>query len=424
MTTVAYVALWVFVFVVPWELLASLPGVSIVARVTGAIALGLTMLAIVIHGRVRRWRIFHAAALVFVIWAGVGAWFFNVGGIPKKLYTFVQLFLVLWMMWELGATQKRIRGLIAAYVFGCCVPAIATIVLYLRAGDTLRRFSAGGHDPNDLAMTFALAVPIAWYLALTTRGPLLRWLFRGYLPLGLLATALTGSRGGVLASVVALLVIPLTMRLSVGRLVGAVASLGLCGALLVVYVPTKVMARLSTTGTEIEDQRLGGRFTLWRAGAHAFVHRPVMGYGVGGFVRSITPELGDRAQVAHNSFLSVLVEEGLIGLCLYTTMLFSVYASIRRLPRLERRFALVMFATLLAAMMPLTWEDQKAAWLIMGILIGLSGLYYAEPRPATVPHLARRPAPAPSRQEVVRAAVPRTVTARAEARPRSMEHDG
>jgi O-antigen ligase len=359
---------------------------------------------------VRRWRVFHVAAMLFVIWAGLGAWLFNEGGIPKKLYTFVQLFLVLWMMWELGSTQKRIRGLMAAYVFGCCVPAIATILLYLREGGVLRRFSAGGHDPNDLAMTLALAVPLALYLALTTRSPLVRWLFRGYLPLGLLATALTGSRGGLLASMVALLIIPLTMRLSAGRLVGAVTSLCLCGALVVVYVPTKVMARLSTTGTEIEDKRFGGRFTLWKAGVHAFVHKPVMGYGVGGFVRSITPELGDKALVAHNSFLSVLVEEGLIGLWLYVTMMGSVYFSIRRLPRIERRFALIMFGTLLTAMMPLTWEDQKAAWLIMGILIGLSGLYYAEPTAVTAPHAARRPAPAPSRQEAVPAVVPSAAT--------------
>jgi hypothetical protein len=410
MITVAYMALWVFVFVVPWELLVALPGFSIVSKATGAMAVGLTMLAIVIHGRVRRWRVFHVAALLFVIWAGFGTWFFNAGGIPRKLYTFVQLFLVVWMMWELGSTPKRMRGLMAAYVFGCCVPAIATIILYLRAGDTLRRFSAGGHDPNDLAMTFALALPLAWYLALTTRGPLLRWLFRGYLPLGLLAAALTGSRGGLLASIVALLIIPLTMRLSAGRLVGAVASLCLCGALLVVYVPTRVMARLSTTGTEIEDKRFGGRFTLWKAGVHAFGHRPVTGYGVGGYVRAITPELGDRALVAHNSFLSVLVEEGLIGLWLYLTMFFSVYFSIRRLPRIERRFALVLYATLLTAMLPLTWEDQKAAWVVMGMLIGLSALYYAEPRAATVPHIARRPGPTTRQQQTVPAAVRTTAT--------------
>ena len=74
MTSVAYAALWIFIFAVPWERLVMLPGLSIVTRVTGAIALGLTLLAIVISGRVRRWRVFHTAALLFVIWTGFAVW--------------------------------------------------------------------------------------------------------------------------------------------------------------------------------------------------------------------------------------------------------------------------------------------------------------------------------------------------------------
>ena len=36
-------------------------------------------------------------------------------------------------------------------------------------------------------------------------------------------------------------------------------------------------------------------------------------------------ELGSEALVAHNSFLSVLVEEGLVGLMLYLAMMLSVF---------------------------------------------------------------------------------------------------
>ena len=39
MTSVAYAALWIFIFAVPWERLVMLPGLAIVTRVTGAIAL-------------------------------------------------------------------------------------------------------------------------------------------------------------------------------------------------------------------------------------------------------------------------------------------------------------------------------------------------------------------------------------------------
>ena len=51
-----------------------LAGVNFVTRVTGGLALGLTLFAIVTSGRVRRWRAFHIAGLVFMIWTGIGVW--------------------------------------------------------------------------------------------------------------------------------------------------------------------------------------------------------------------------------------------------------------------------------------------------------------------------------------------------------------
>jgi O-antigen ligase len=393
MTSVAYAGLWIFVFALPWDRLIVLPGLNIVTRVTGALALGLTLVVILVSGRVRRWRVFHTAALLFVIWTGFAVWMLQMPAIPFKYYTFVQLFLVLWMIWEVAPSEKRLRGLLGAYVLGACIPAVATILLYIREGG-LKRFSAGGADANSLGMTLALAVPIAWYLGLTCRRPLLRWLCRGYLPLGMFAIALTGSRGAMIALTVSLLVIPLTMSLSPGRLAAAIGLLGLSGALVVAYIPERLLERFTTTGSSVENLTLGGRFTLWKAGAHAFAAKPMMGYGVGGFKRAITPELGSLALVAHNSFLSVLVEEGLVGLWLYMTMLLSVFFSVLRFPRLERRFGLVLLATLGTAMLPLTWEDQKAVWFIMAALIGMSSLQVSGPSGAVRQPLGRRTIPA------------------------------
>jgi len=292
MTSVAYAALWIFVFAVPWDRLIVLPGMSIVTKLTGGLALLLAIFAIVVSGRVRRWRLFQIAAFLFVAWTGVEVWMQNTLTLPLKFLTFVQLFLVVWMVWELAPTLKRLRGLLTAYVFGATVPAFATILLFARTGGALKRFSAGGADANSLAMTLALAMPMAWYLAMTTERPLHRWIFRAYVPVGLLASALTGSRGGMIAWVVALSIIPLTMVLSPGRLAAVIGLLGICASLVIAYVPDKVVQRLGSTTSSVESVNFGGRFRLWVAGVHAFTRRPMLGYGVGSFKSAIcvTPD--------------------------------------------------------------------------------------------------------------------------------------
>ncbi len=393
MITLAYAALWVFVFSLPWEGVIVLPGVAIVSRVAGVVALGLAVLAVVISARVRRWHLMHVAALMFVLWSGFALLALHVNGIPQKYYTFVQLFAVLWIIWELAPGKKRLSGLLLAYVLGSYVAALDTLLLFRRAGAALRRFSAGGADPNYLAMTLAMGMAMAWYLALTAQRPLLRWVCRGYLPIGLVAIGLTGSRGGLLATMVALTIVPLTMtKLSPGRLAAALVMLVLAGSLAVAYVPERLVQRFASTGSEVEDLSFGGRFKLWVAGVHVFVQKPILGVGTSGYKNAITPALGNAAQVAHNSYLSVLVEEGIPGFLLFMTMFAAVFLSLLRLPLLERRFTLILLATLMIAMAPLTWEDHKAVWFVLAALLGFAKAEREPTRhPVPVPQPVQRP---------------------------------
>jgi O-antigen ligase len=267
-----------------------------------------------------------------------------------------------------------------AYVSGAYTAAVATLVLFRHEADVLRRFAVGGVDPNDLAMKLALAVPMAWYLGSVYEKPWLRLFCRAYLPVGLLALGLTGSRGGMIVAFVALSIIPLSMdRLTPGRLVTALGILTLTGALAAAFVPDAVVHRLATTQNEVESASFGGRFKLWVAGLHAFTFKPLMGYGTGGFVAAIYSQLGAQSLVAHNSFISILVEEGIVGLVLYCIMLYAAVAAVMRLPRRERRFGQVLMAALLLALSPLTWEDVKPVWFILAVLVGLSQALAAAP---------------------------------------------
>jgi O-antigen ligase len=259
------------------------------------------------------------------------------------------------------------------YVLGCHVAAIWTIITYVQRSDAMFRYAAGGVDANDLAMTLALGLPMAWYLKLTWHRPLPQWICLAYLPIGLVALGLTGSRGGMIATVVALTIVPFTLsRLSPARLVGGIVLLVVSAWLVVTFTPETLVERLATTEHEVEGGRFGGRFKLWAAGLKVFVERPFLGWGTSSFKPAITPLLGPMAQVAHNSFISVLVEQGIIGLLLYLAMFIAVFRSIVTLPLLEKRFALILMATVVVAMLPLTWEDRKSVWFTLAILLGLS----------------------------------------------------
>jgi O-antigen ligase len=122
----------------------------------------------------------------------------------------------------------------------------------------------------------------------------------------------------------------------------------------------------------VEDLSLGGRFEIWKAGMHAFAYRPLAGYGSGAFKRAASPWLGGQQRVAHNSFISILVEQGIIGFLLYSLIFVMVFAGIMKLSGQERRFALILFVTAVISMLPLSWEDSKPVWFILSVLVGLT----------------------------------------------------
>ncbi|MGH2709524.1 MAG: O-antigen ligase family protein, partial [Actinomycetota bacterium] len=209
----------------------------------------------------------------------------------------------------------------------------------------------------------------AWYLGMTYRQPILRWICRAYLPLGLVGIGLTGSRGGIVVAAIALMIVPMTMtRLSPGKIAAAVIALVASGAIAVANIPETTLQRLGSTGSEMEAGTLNGRMLIWKAGVEALTKKPVFGYGTGGFERAIRPVLG-YGRDAHNSYLAVLVEQGMLGFLLFLTIFVMVFVQSLNLPLLERRFALVLLATLAIAMLPLSWDDQKQVWFIWALLV-------------------------------------------------------
>lgn len=375
MVETAYWFLWFFVFVLPWQNVVQITGVGTISRLAGIVAFVVGLFAVLSTGRLRRPTVFHFWAICFVAWSGLTVfWTLDPRATAVRFSGNLQLMALVWLVWELSQTSERRMGLFQAYVLGAYVSGTMIIVKFI-LGDPLvgrgqyERYAASGFQPNDVAFLMVLAIPMAWHLGTSCGQPFVRWMNRLYLPVGLLAILLTASRSGLLMTGLALLIVPWTLsRLSLGTRIAMVIILVASVVGATRYTPAASLARLATTRTELAQGTLNTRRPVWRAGIKLFPRQPVGGVGAGAFPSAVVPFLGFR-KTPHNSYLSVLIEQGVVGLTFFLLMFISVFLHVRSAPPRERRFFLVLLLTLVLGLTPRAWSEEKQTWLILALLL-------------------------------------------------------
>jgi O-antigen ligase len=98
----------------------------------------------------------------------------------------------------------------------------------------------------------------------------------------------------------------------------------------------------------------------------------------------------DIAYPAHNTFLSVLVELGIVGALLLFALLASVLCSALRAGYLERCLWITLLLTWTVGVSALTWEYRKPTWLLFGLAAAHA---YARRRDEPVVVYERQPRP-------------------------------
>lgn len=156
------------------------------------------------------------------------------------------------------------------------------------------------NDPNDLGMLFVMCLPMALYLS--TRGGLLgfnRLFWWAVMVVLVWGCYLTNSRGTLLALVAVLGVYVWQKRgMFTAGIMGAVALGGL------MMLPSRMQEM------DVSEASAMGRVDSWYEGIQMFMGSPLFGIGAGGY--------SDRHELtAHNSFVLVLAEMGIIGFTLW-----------------------------------------------------------------------------------------------------------
>ena len=304
------------------------------------------------------------------------AWSLQVDLTTERFKTNLQLLLLVWLIWQTVRDLRQLRILLQGFVIGSCIAVILTMInssQNLRAVDSIR-YAGAGADPNELGLTLVITMPISYYLFTTARSLLGRlfWLFP--IPFCVLGVVLTVSRGALITTVIALLGIScwhfMTSRQMRFAPLLAAALLLIIG---LASVPKADLARYATIEDEVSTGRVGQRTRIWTAGMQMFQERPMTGVGAATFGYGVEPILG-RDLVAHNVYISILTETGIIGFAIFLFALLSLFfiISARLFAREQFLWGIVMLIWCIGVL-SLTWEYKKISWSIFALIIATAG---------------------------------------------------
>jgi O-antigen ligase len=372
----AFWLLALFVASIPSENGVPVQGLGSLSRVLGMLAFAATLSTLVQAGRfrLRKPSAFLALALVFAFWSGLNYFWSEVPSATiGKNITLAQLVVMVWMVWQLCRTRRDTVMLMQAFVLGCYLNLAVGISAFFISDSRFYR-DVGGLNPNAFSIVSALGIPMAWYLGCYWRRGFLTWLNFLFPAIAMLGVVLAASRGGLLTTLLALTVIPLTSR-SLGSLrrVLLFALLALASWAAFAYAPRiypeleRNLERLAGTAAELESGTLTGRRTIWQVGYELFRSKPMLGIGFGAFPSASMGALGEPKGM-HNAYFAVAVERGLVALILFAGMLITVVVSVVRVDAGERMFFLVLLAALLLSMVPTNSENEKFSWFLLALL--------------------------------------------------------
>lgn len=290
-------------------------------------------------------------------------------------------------------TRRQAVFVAAAFLIG----ALATSLYGLSVGpgpsnvNGVGRLAGAGVEQGQLAAVlvagFALSAGVAGNLR---KSPGLRLATLGAGGLCLIGIFLTVSRGGLLGLGIALIAALLFSgrwrpRIAVAAVLVSVVTVYYFAAL----APQDARQRITQTTTHAAQEK-EGRTTLWAIAERMAKANFVKGVGAGNFrVASIhyllepgavtrSDQVISTPLVAHNTFLDVLAEEGIIGLSLFVAIiLFSLGCTLRAAREFARRrdrggevLARALLIGLIGALVAdtfLSQEYNKQLWLLLAL---------------------------------------------------------
>jgi len=324
--------------------------------------------------------------VAFVAWCGLSlVYATDIDLAITRFTTFVQLGVAALMFASVLDTPRRLRQALWAIVIWTSVATVIGMIIY---GLGQRDVVAGpAENRNAFALYLDIAIISAVFLFQQARSRLaMLSVMLGFLPLFLVGLALTLSRSGWISLLVGIVLVWAHLA-SERRFWPTLAMIAVFG-LLVPFLPDAFWHRAESILPSVKErgETFGQRVDLWSLGLKMVQDHPVLGVGIGNF-RSVTSRYAEGEMLAegltaHNAYISVAAETGLVGLALFLLLhalaLRSARSAIRLgsslgLPELRVCGVIVEVNILVVMVMALSGsgEGNKVLWVLFGMAMSL-----------------------------------------------------
>lgn len=296
-----------------------------------------------------------------------------------RYVSFIGAFVVLVDVLRGSLAPRRVAEV---YVLSCAAAAVCGLFESLVQGDYRAAGPLG--DANDFAFFLVAAVPVA--LSLRAYGRRRLWTACAAVSLAAIAGSL--SRGAALGLVVVTVWAVLAGHIKVRTAAWSAAFVVVALATVALLVPSLVSEKLDAKN-KVADTNVDERTIRWLVTAEMTADHPVLGIGPGGFRTHYDRYVGDRdtnptheLAVAHQMYLEVSAELGLVGLVAFLGVGVAGWRAARRAGAEDRPLAAGARAAMLGmavAAVFLTEQYYLPVWLFPAMGVALE--------------LRRRPAP-------------------------------
>ncbi len=356
-----------FIFSIPWGN-AVWDGLT---RIFGIVAFGAAGLSFIKHGTHTRYNIFHLFVALFGVWLMISLmWSPDLVRGEFLLTTTIQLLVIAFLVTFILDTKYKMLLMYQSYVFGNLVGSGIIIYNYLNGIESIyyQRYAIPTLDIDGQSIMLTLAIPMAAYLTTQLKSKFFKVINILAIPTIIFAVFLTGTRTASIVAIIGVAYWLFTyrntpMRIKISFLILFLASL----VAVFSFAPQKSLNRILSSGESITSGTLNNRTVIWAASIEQWKQAPLTGNGIGSLAYVLSTKHVEYDS-AHNTYIHILTENGIIGLSLYLMMIISIIFYSLQTPFSEKAFLISLLMVILVSQLTQHTHFHKETWFALTML--------------------------------------------------------